>query len=346
LHINNREQEIYGRLIPLGKQKCKDLSLTFSKKNKPNGVDFTSNVVYKSKSYKSICLPKSQKHKKYHRSVTEIPTDFHSLKIKGFPLATHDLYQTSGFRVLLYREGGGCRLFAGCTKRSKIKLKNAHVIWETKTGIDAFFEPKLLMWKPAAKKWYQVSMLGILYEFDPVTNACKKTSCPDNVMEDKSIIVCGSLVYLWTVTDQPIEPEPWLCPITLEEIPMSHMNQDIKPCDCKMSLFGKNCAEVSNDLMNNRPWYFTGCGHVFSFHKGLTSKHSCPVCRTTGSYQPLFRFREQSTLECALVPCGHVVSHSEAIYFSKDLVLPSGDEWTHQCPFCMEEISSVCKLYY
>jgi hypothetical protein len=296
---------------------------TLNQKEVPNGIDFDTQLLYTKSKRKSV------------RSVVE----YHDSLLEGFPLVHHDLFsfRRYGVRIMVDRKTKEARVYQGAFSRT-VKLRHAHRVWETKTGIDAFLEQPLWMYNPKTRKWYQVSIMGVLYELDTSTMRSHKVDLK-NTLHHASLLVCGGQILMWT-TDVPGVPT-WTCPITLEDIPMDRMELGIEPCTC--SRLPRN--EIG--LLEKRPWYFTGCGHVFSYQKGLVPKRSCPVCRTCGEYQPLFLGMGQDVerVECVFVPCGHVVSKEDAMTFSQDILIPVDKQWVHACPTCTTPIETVCKLF-
>jgi hypothetical protein len=296
---------------------------TFQQKDVPDGIEFDTQLLYTKSKRKPV------------RSVVE----YRDSLLEGLPLLSHDLFPSRryGLRVMVDRKTKQARLYQGAFSRS-VQLRHASRVWETKTGIDAFLEQPLWMWNPLTRKWYQVSMMGVLYELDTSTMRSHKVDL-QNTLAHGTLIVSGTQLLMWT--NQDAEVPCWTCPITLEEIPMNKMRMGMESCTCT------RFPRADAGLIEERPWYFTGCGHVFSYHKVLVRKRCCPVCRTVGEYQPLFLGAGQHAedMDCALVPCGHVFSQEDAVTFAEQTRIPVDKQWIHACPTCTTPIDTVCKLY-
>ncbi|KAI8900338.1 hypothetical protein BC833DRAFT_647147 [Globomyces pollinis-pini] len=144
-----------------------------------------------------------------------------------------------------------------------------------------------------------------------------------------------------------------ICPITLDEIPCDDITTI--PCHCRTTwwqqfVFPKKpvSRRVKKQacINENRPWFFTGCGHTFSYHSPIQNFTTCPICRTKGDYQPLLLDTNQDILEhvpdSVIVPCGHMIAAVDCARWC-GIGKPDGDGdgvciGDSVCPFCGLEI--------
>lgn len=79
---------------------------------------------------------------------------------------------------------------------------------------------------------------------------------------------------------------------------------------------------------HNRPWVYTACGHIFSYHKSMQGK-PCPLCRKMGDFKPVALPFEPSIdigkPTHVFNPCGHVASKEVCERFSSIPLLSPQD---------------------
>ena len=93
-------------------------------------------------------------------------------------------------------------------------------------------------------------------------------------------------------------------------------------------------------LLSTHPYVYVLCGHVHGNHRwGIIEDNSnqsreCPLCRTIGPLIPIIPGMEsalyvrgstenESTTSHVFHPCGHMVSYSTALFWSK-VKIPNG----------------------
>ncbi|CAI5719057.1 unnamed protein product [Peronospora farinosa] len=111
-------------------------------------------------------------------------------------------------------------------------------------------------------------------------------------------------------------------------------------CPVRLDTLRFTAAAPGEEIpLNEIPYVFPACGHVFGYDKRIASSHTCPLCRTSGSLVQLL-LKENSQLqsaeeqhaipECVFNPCGHTISSKLAHHYSA-LLMPNGRAI---CPFC------------
>lgn len=286
------------------------------------------------------------------------------------------------FRLLCDRSSAAIRIYAGkMDLKGSITLDESCMKWLISPGVvDGFASSMVLIWKPSTQLWAEVSLMGHVYDIRESRSELPDVSLVyfDNILEDGSLIYSGGCTFLWKGGSKLKDFDKLLteylgsltCPITLDFIPVASIFESIEKCRCKTNpskllLFKKHSKRnLVVSRYKERPWYFSGCGHVFSFQDQFAGFGICPCCRREGFFRPIFVvasaellaptpdsvvFLPNKDLNACFVPCGHLISRKEALFWTEKIRMPfegkDGFAWYSACPFCSADIDSVQNLF-
>lgn len=228
---------------------------------------------------------------------TAIPdpgTDFYQLGIRNHVI------QPFGFYMLANRHTGRVKIFAGSFGNGNaIECGTRSKRWISRDHYDAFADrSSLLIWKPTKfnesgvpcdGKWIEISVLGNGHELRP--NADEPGLPLDdsnwNTLVDYTVIYNNGVCFLWRgqcekkkqVRVSTLFLEGLVCPVTLDRIPINHLNLPFEPRQAKTAIsrvlpfLARPCETFRKD----RPWFYSRCGFlssnlVMSYH---ISKINC-----------------------------------------------------------------------
>ena len=302
-------------------------------------------------------------------------------------------YKTLNFRLSCDRSTHQVKIYAGAFDKNGSLVCHADDMYFE----DAFCRPSdVLVWKPHAfdkngvptqGRWAELSVNGNAYELrtefnrpGPRRYEYSFSSTTWNELTDYSLIYSNGICFLWRVNPDPPSPvlssDEICCPVTLELISTRNLATRICQKTIEKSHLSDVYARVHEkkirEMLSERPWFFSGCGHVFSDFvtelQGEHDVHQCCICRTHGRLVPLtspdainISFKQSYY---AFDTCGHMVDPKEAFFWSDVVQIPwnshhSRPKWSknivcnpeylyfyHGCKYCTCKVNATRKLFF
>lgn len=280
----------YGRLIQLGQNnvlECKKLlwanGLVF-RDSKPaittklHEEIFKVFIAFGNRKVKRLYVPYIER-KEVYMDLDYIPNvtcgayQWKGSFAKGYDLIQPAIKKNGQFRLLCDRNGGQVQIFAGvCNDKGTIHTTQNSLKWTTTSGgIDGFPDSSVLLWAKHLHRWVEISILGSIHELRKIPTQPGELISASNILEDHSLIHSNGITFLWR-TGSPKNPvdncelfRDRICPITFEPILISNLTKPFEsPSKFNLStfLFGpKGSRQKNEQLLSERPWYFTGCGY-------------------------------------------------------------------------------------
>nr|XP_057929993.1 E3 ubiquitin-protein ligase pellino homolog 1-like [Doryrhamphus excisus] len=212
--------------------------------------------------------------------------------------------------------------------------------------------------------WREVSVCGNMFTLRQTRSAQQRGN---TVKEESNVLVDGSLIdlcgatLLWR-TAEGLSHTPTVKHL---EALRQELNAGRPQCPVGFNTLAFPSLRRKDILDDKQPWVYLQCGHVHGYHAwggrqnpqavAEGQERECPMCRTRGSYVPLWLgceaafYVDAGTPSHAFVPCGHVCSEKTASYWRR-VLLPHGTyPFQAACPFCFQPLgrdSGIVRLIF